>query len=65
MIADETRWVLCPECRGKTRTQIRDDTVLLNFPLFCPKCKKTFLISFCENKIILNHKPDAKTQSLT
>ena len=27
-------WILCPECRGKTRTQIREDTVLENFPLF-------------------------------
>ena len=59
-------WILCPECRGKTRTQIREDTVLKNFPLFCPKCKKTFLISArnCEIEWIGQmEKPDAETQS--
>ena len=36
----DTHWILCPVCRGKTRTQIREDTVLENFPLFCPKCRR-------------------------
>ena len=31
-------------CGNKTRNQIRDDTVLLNFPLYCPKCKQETLI---------------------
>lgn len=59
-------WILCPECRGKTRTQIREDTVLKNFPLFCPKCKKTFLISArnCAIEWIEQmERPDAETQS--
>ena len=30
-------WVLCPICNNKTRTKIREDTELINFPLFCPK----------------------------
>ncbi len=63
MNAGETRWILCPECHGKTRTQIREDTVLQNFPLFCPKCKKTFVISTHGCKIKHENKPDAKTQS--
>lgn len=37
--------------------------VLENFLLFCPKCKKTFLISVQELKIKYENKPDAKTQS--
>ena len=37
-------WVLCPICSNKTRIKIRPDTVLENFPLFCPKCKKESLI---------------------
>ena len=56
-------WILCPECRGKTRTQIREDTVLENFPLFCPKCKQTFLISVRNRSIQYLEKPDAETQS--
>lgn len=45
-MSEETmHWILCPQCHGKTRTQIREDTLLENFPLFCPKCKQTFLVS--------------------
>ena len=40
----ETDWILCPFCGSKTRTKIRKDTVLINFPLFCPKCKQESLI---------------------
>ena len=31
-------------CGSKTRNRIRDDTVLVRFPLFCPKCKNESLI---------------------
>ena len=41
---EKTEWVHCPVCRKKTRNQIREDTVLLNFPLYCPKCKQEMLI---------------------
>ena len=27
------KWILCPACGAKTRTQILDDTELKNFPL--------------------------------
>ncbi|WP_330682179.1 cysteine-rich KTR domain-containing protein [Mediterraneibacter gnavus] len=26
-------WVLCPICNNKTRTKVREDTELVNFPL--------------------------------
>ncbi|MCM1209790.1 MAG: cysteine-rich KTR domain-containing protein [Ruminococcus sp.] len=38
------KWILCPVCGNKTRNQIREDTVLLNFPLYCPKCRQEMLI---------------------
>ena len=40
----KTEWVRCPVCGNKTRNQIREDTVLLNFPLYCPKCKQEMVI---------------------
>lgn len=43
-IAPHSEWVHCPICGNKTRVKIREDTVLLNFPLFCPKCKQECLI---------------------
>lgn len=39
-----SQWLLCPMCHCKTRVRIREDTVLHNFPLFCPKCKREELI---------------------
>lgn len=40
----QTEWVLCPVCGNKTRNKIREDTVLINYPLYCPKCRKETLI---------------------
>lgn len=37
-------WIKCPVCNNKTRIQMRPDTELKNFPLFCPKCKQESLI---------------------
>lgn len=39
-----TDWVHCPLCGNKTRDRIREDTVLRNYPLYCPKCKHESLI---------------------
>lgn len=36
----KTNWILCPICGSKTRNRIREDTVLVNDPLYCPKCKQ-------------------------
>ena len=41
----ETKWLLCPVCGNKTRDRIRSDTVLINYPLYCPKCKQETLIN--------------------
>lgn len=65
MSAQDTQWILCPVCFGKTRTQIRRDTVLENFPLFCPKCKRTFLISLHGCRTEYSNRSDAETQSRT
>ncbi|MBQ9136216.1 MAG: cysteine-rich KTR domain-containing protein [Lachnospiraceae bacterium] len=46
-----TEWVICPICRNKTRSKIRQDTVLKNYPLFCPKCKNETLIDIEDMKV--------------
>ena len=35
-------WILCPVCGSKTHNKIRKDTVLENYPLYCPKCRQEF-----------------------
>lgn len=52
-------WIICPICGSKTRSQIRGDTVLLNFPLYCPKCKQESLIEVKNLNISIIKEPDA------
>ena len=40
----EQKWILCPICGNKTRDRIKQDTILRNYPLYCPKCKHESLI---------------------
>jgi len=42
---EKTEWILCSVCSNKTRTRLRQDTTLINFPLFCPKCKQETLVN--------------------
>ena len=41
---EKAEFIRCPICGNKTRDKIREDTILKNFPLFCPKCKSECLI---------------------
>lgn len=59
----EEKWVICPVCNNKTKTKIRLDTKLENFPLFCQKCKRETLICVKELNIYVINEPDATTQS--
>ena len=53
------KWILCPICGNKTHSKMREDTVLLNFPLYCPKCRQETLIMAQHQKIIVIKEPDA------
>ena len=59
---ENEKWILCPVCKSKTRIKIREDTVLLHFPLFCPKCRQETLINVEQFIISIIKEPDAKTQ---
>ncbi|MCI6535976.1 MAG: cysteine-rich KTR domain-containing protein [Lachnospiraceae bacterium] len=47
-------WIHCPICGGKTRTKVYEDTVLIKFPLYCPKCKKELLVDVVKLKMVLS-----------
>lgn len=49
MSTTEKGFICCPKCNRATKTKVRNDTVLFHFPLFCPWCKKEYII---------NHKPE-------
>ena len=57
------KWIIRPICGNKTRVKLRPDTVLINFPLYCPKCKQENLIRVKDFHITIIKEPDAKTQS--
>lgn len=50
---NRTKWILCPICGNKTRDRIREDSVLKNYPLYCPKCKNETLISAENLRVIV------------
>lgn len=60
---DEGGWICCPTCSGRTRTKIRSETYVRNFPIYCPRCKQEYLIDAEQLRINLSGKPDAETQS--
>lgn len=41
---NKSEWIYCPVCGNKTRDRLREDTVLKNYPLYCPKCRQESLI---------------------
>ena len=41
---NKSEWIYCPVCGNKTRDRLREDTVLENYPLYCPKCKQESFI---------------------
>lgn len=52
----ESRWLICPCCKGKTKTKVYEDTVLIKYPLFCQKCKAEYRITVVKFKMILEDK---------
>ena len=51
MNQSDEQWILCPVCGAKTRARLLPDTILRNFPLFCPKCRYECVIRFRDGKI--------------
>ena len=62
-MVEETEWILCPVCESKTRLKMRKDTILQNFPLYCPKCKQVTLISIEKLNMSVIKEPVAKSRS--
>lgn len=52
-------WLICPVCGSKTRLKLREDTILKNYPLYCPKCKQETLIEVKDLQVTIIKEPDA------
>ena len=53
-VQEKSLWVHCPICGGKTRVKVYADTVLVKFPLYCPKCKREIRIDVVQLKMVLS-----------
>ena len=62
-VVSKQSWILCPICGNKTRTRILKNTELVNFPLFCPKCRNETIVNVKHGILKAIKEPDAKTQS--
>ena len=51
-------WIFCPLCGSKTRNKVREDTVLINYPLYCPKCRQETLIEAKNLQVTVITEPD-------
>lgn len=60
----ESQWVICPLCKGKTRLKLLPDTVLRNYPLFCPKCKNEVIINAAHLQISVVNEEEKCTQTI-
>lgn len=50
----KNHWLLCPKCGEKTKIKIREDTVFLNFPLYCTRCKKESVVGVIKFRMVVN-----------
>lgn len=50
-MVDNKGFVHCPLCKGKTKVKVNKDTILINFPLFCPWCKRETIVDYELNKL--------------
>lgn len=51
---EDASWIHCPICGGKTRTKVHEDTVMYNFPLYCPKCKTEVRVDIMQLKMTVS-----------
>lgn len=48
---EPAKWVHCPVRGCKTTAKAFPDTVMLNFPLYCRKCKAEYKVSIIQQKL--------------
>lgn len=59
---DGRGFILCPVCGKKTKVKVNRETVLKNFPLFCPKCNYQSIIDLTEGKVIVRGAANRQVQ---
>ena len=55
---EQEEWILCPVCGSKTCNKVREDTILINDSLYCPKCRQETLIEAKNIHVTVIKEPD-------
>lgn len=42
--------IICPACKHKTSTEVRPDTRAKALPVYCRKCKQTYIVDIDANQ---------------
>ena len=53
-INENSQWFYCPICDSKTQTKVYEDTMMYNFPLYCPKCKTEVRVDISQLKMTVS-----------
>ncbi len=48
----QAKYIPCPNCGEKTDVKVYEDTVLVNFPLYCPKCGREVMVDVFDLKMV-------------
>ena len=56
-------WIVGRVYANTPRDRIIENTILKNYPLYCPKCKQQTLIEVQNLQVTVIKEPDAQTQS--
>jgi len=51
---ENSQWILCPVCGSKTRVKVYESTLVLRFPLYCPRCKHETNVNISKLKITIS-----------
>lgn len=46
---------VCPICGARTKQRVLPNTRVMNFPLFCPRCKMTSVVDSDVSKLNTTH----------
>lgn len=48
-------WIVCPLCQRNLQIKVYEDTVLLNFPVYCGSCQKEMIINVVKCRLQLKN----------
>ena len=51
-------WIPCPVCKELSDVKVYEDTVLLKFPFYCPKCNQKSTVNVVRLRMTVESRDD-------